>query len=91
MARRPPPVWKRRSPPTVRITLETSGWIAISENFYRHRNFFTLPKDPCDLKSTYAHNEIPPEPFAWLRKHKPVAIVGSSIRLYHLPASTSSP
>ena len=68
---------------------ETSGWIAISENFYRDRNFFTLPKDPCDPKSSYAHKEIPPEPFAWLRKYKPLAIVGSSIRLYHLPAKAS--
>lgn len=63
----------------------TTGWIAISENFYRHRNFFTLPKDPCDPKSTYADKEIPPEPFAWLRAYKPVTIVGSSIRLYNLP------
>jgi hypothetical protein len=66
---------------------ETAGWIAISENFYRHRNFFTLPKDPCNPKSTYADNEIPPQPFAWLRKYKPLTIAGSSIRLYHLPES----
>jgi hypothetical protein len=70
---------------------ETTGWIAISENFYRHRNFFTLPKDPCDPKSTYLHKEIPPQPFTWLRRHTPLTIVGSSIRLYHLPASSPSP
>jgi hypothetical protein len=70
---------------------ETTGWIAISENFYRHRNFFTLPKDPCNPKSTYADSEIPPEPFAWLRNYQPLTIVGSSIRLYHLPASSTSP
>ncbi len=70
---------------------ETTGWIAISENFYRHRNFFTLPKDPCHPKSTYLDKEIPPQPFAWLRKHEPLAIVGSSIRLYHLPAGGPSP
>jgi 4-amino-4-deoxy-L-arabinose transferase-like glycosyltransferase len=70
---------------------ETTGWIAIIENFYRHRNFSTLPKDPCNPKSTYTHNEIPPEPFAWLKKYKPLTLVGSSIRLYHLPASNPSP
>jgi hypothetical protein len=58
---------------------ETTG-----ENFYRHRNFFTLPKNPCDPRSTYAEQEMPPQPFAWLRKHKPLTIVGSSIRLYHI-------
>jgi hypothetical protein len=64
---------------------ETTGWIAISENYYRHRNFFTLLKDPCNPKSTYPDAQIPPNPFGWLRKHTPVAMVGSSIRLYHLP------
>jgi hypothetical protein len=63
---------------------ETTGWIAISENYYRHRNFFTLLKDPCDPKSAWKDDEIPPNSFAWLRKYTPVAMVGSSIRLYHL-------
>jgi len=67
---------------------ETGGWIAISENFYRHRNFFTLPKDPCNPKSTYEDKEIPPTPFAWLRKYRPITIVGSSIRLYYVPGSS---
>jgi 4-amino-4-deoxy-L-arabinose transferase-like glycosyltransferase len=63
---------------------ETTGWIAISENYYRHRNFFHLLKDPCDPKSAWGDAEVPPNPFTWLRKYTPVAIVGSSIRLYHL-------
>jgi len=63
---------------------ETTGWIAISENYYRQRNFFTLLKDPCDPKSAWKDDEIPPNPFAWLRRYTPVAMVGSSIRLYHL-------
>lgn len=66
----------------------TTYWIAISENYYRHRNFFTLLKDPCNPKSTYQDAEIPPNSFAWLRKYKPVAIIGSSIRLYHIPATS---
>jgi len=70
---------------------DATGWIAISENFYRNRSFFTLLKDPCNPKSTYEDKEIPPEPFAWLREHQPVTIAGSSIRLYHLPSSLGQP
>ncbi len=62
----------------------TTGWIAISENYYRHRSTFLLLKDPCNPKSTYKDAEIPPLPFAWLQAHKPVAIAGSSLRLYHI-------
>jgi hypothetical protein len=61
-----------------------TGWIAISENYFRHRSTFMLLKDPCDPRSTYADKEVPPSPFAWLRAHTPVAMVGRSIRLYHV-------
>jgi hypothetical protein len=50
----------------------------------RQRNFFTMLKDPCDPKSAWHESRIPPNPFTWLRKYTPVAMVGSSIRLYHL-------
>lgn len=63
----------------------TSGWIAISEQFYRHRSWFGFLMDPCDLKSWYEPLAVPPEPFAWLRAYEPVAIAGSSIRLYYIP------
>jgi hypothetical protein len=62
-----------------------TGWIAISEQFYRQRNYFGLLSDPCDLDSWYDPDVVPPEPFAWLRAHEPVAIAGSSIRLYYIP------
>lgn len=62
-----------------------TGWIAISENYFRHRSTFMLLKDPCDPTSTYRDSEVPPAPFAWLRAHTPVAVAGSSIRLYHIP------
>ena len=64
---------------------ETSGWIAISENYYRARSSFMLLKDPCNPKSTYPYGQIPASSFAWLQQYSPVAIAGSSIRLYHLP------
>lgn len=62
----------------------TTGWIAISENYYRHRSTFMLLKDPCDPKSTYSSKEVAAAPFAWLRAYQPVVIAGSSIRLYHV-------
>ena len=62
-----------------------SGWIAISENYYRDRSFFRLHRDPCDPKSLYKEGEVTPGAYGWLRAHQPVTIAGSSIRLYHLP------
>lgn len=67
-----------------------TGWIAISENYYRHRSTFVLLKDPCDPKSTYSRAEIPPAPFAWLGAHTPVAIAGTSIRLYHIQSAPTA-
>jgi hypothetical protein len=64
---------------------ETTGWIAISENYYRARSSFMLLKDPCDPKSTYPDDAVPATSFAWLKAHAPVAMAGSSIRIYHLP------
>ena len=67
-----------------------TGWIAISENYYRHRSTFMLLKNPCDPKSTYARKEVPPTPFAWLRAHTPVVIAGSSVRLYYIDPVTAA-
>jgi hypothetical protein len=61
-----------------------TGWIAISENYYRERSTFRLLKDPCQPRSFYESSETPPHPFAWLQAHTPVAQVGSSVRLYHI-------
>jgi 4-amino-4-deoxy-L-arabinose transferase-like glycosyltransferase len=63
----------------------TVGWVAISENYYRDRSFFRLHRDPCDAQSRYRSGEVTPGAFAWLKAYPPVAIVGSSIRLYHIP------
>jgi 4-amino-4-deoxy-L-arabinose transferase-like glycosyltransferase len=62
-----------------------TGWIAISENYYQERSTFQLLKDPCQPKSAYHEREAAPKPFAWLHAYKPVAIVGSSVRLYYVP------
>ncbi len=62
----------------------SSGWIAISENYYRERGTSRLIPDPCEPESQYPSGAIPPHPFAWLRAHQPVAIVADSIRLYYI-------
>jgi 4-amino-4-deoxy-L-arabinose transferase-like glycosyltransferase len=62
-----------------------TGWIAISENYYRDRSFFRLHRDPCDPRSLYKEGEVSPGAYAWLRAYRPVTIAGTSIRLYHLP------
>ena len=62
-----------------------TGWIAISENYYRNRSTFMLLRDPCNIKSRYHEGEVPLGSFAWLESHEPVTIAGTSIRLYHLP------
>lgn len=63
----------------------TSGWIAISENFYRNRAMFPLLRDPCELGSLYYPGTVPLGSFSWLEHHTPVAIAGTSIRLYYVP------
>jgi len=69
----------------LRPGVPTTGWIAISENYYRHRSAFKLLKAPCDPKSTYTDDDvIPPRAFAWLQAYQPVAIAGTSVRLYHI-------
>jgi hypothetical protein len=62
-----------------------TGWIAISEEFYRERGFRQVLRDPCDMTTRYARDEIPPHPYAWLRAYQPVTIAGRSIRLYYVP------
>jgi hypothetical protein len=61
-----------------------SGWIAVSENYYRDRSHLLLRRDPCDFDTLYRPEEVRPAPFAWLQGHRPVAVVAGSIRLYHI-------
>jgi len=64
----------------------TTGWVAISENYYRNRSTFQLLKDPCNPRSTYKEGEVPLASFSWLGAYTPVAIAGTSIRLYFIPS-----
>lgn len=72
-----------------------TGWIVISENYYRASDLLGLRRDPCDPASGYDFHEAPPDGFAWLRAHTPVARIGASLRVYHIepsaiPATTVS-
>ena len=62
----------------------TTGWIAISENYYRNRSTFMLLRDPCDISSRYREGQVPLGAFAWLEAQVPVTVAGTSIRLYHI-------
>jgi hypothetical protein len=62
-----------------------TGWIAVSENYFRDRSQLLLRRDPCDFDSMYRPGEVGPAPFAWLREHRPVSVVAGSIRLYWIP------
>jgi len=76
----------------LRPGVPATGWIAISEDYYRHRSTFRLLKDPCDPTSFYQDAEpMPPLPFAWLHAYQPVAIAGSSVRLYHIADGAELP
>lgn len=65
-----------------------TGWIVISENYYRASDLIGLRRDPCDPASGYNFHEAPPDGFAWLRAHTPVARIGASLRVYHIEPST---
>ncbi|MEQ1691044.1 MAG: glycosyltransferase family 39 protein [Gemmatimonas sp.] len=58
-----------------------TGWFAVSETLYR-RGYSLL-----ENRTVIAV----PDAFAWLREREPVARVGRSIRLYHLPPPNATP
>ena len=61
-----------------------TGWVVISENYYRAADLIGLRRDPCDSSTAYAFHEAPADGFSWLRAHTPVARIGASLRLYHI-------
>jgi hypothetical protein len=54
-----------------------SGWFAVSERALCCGAVF--------------HEAYPPDPFEWLKGHKPVAFVGKTIRLYYLSENVHAP
>lgn len=58
------------------------GWIAISESYLRGRSP-RMYDDPCVPQSGY-NASSPQTGYRWLDAHEPVAIIGDSIRVYHV-------
>jgi 4-amino-4-deoxy-L-arabinose transferase-like glycosyltransferase len=63
-----------------------TGWIAVSEVSYRV-NGGPVRRGPCDPFIREGRTIAPPGWLDWLRAHQPVAIVGSSVRVYHIELS----
>jgi hypothetical protein len=73
-----PPV---KALPTHRV----AGWIAMSEHDYR-LNQGVIREDPCELPGDPGKTvNAPPGWLNWLRDYKPVAVIGKTVRLYHIP------
>ena len=61
-----------------------SGWIAISEGPYR-TNGGSVALDPCGaVDSPGPRVRMPPGWLNWLKGQQPVAILGNTVRLYHV-------
>jgi hypothetical protein len=62
-----------------------TGWIVLSEQFYRSGLHFSFRRPSCAPHVGYVFNEDPQDAFDWLKSLEPVARVGASLRLYYVP------
>jgi hypothetical protein len=62
----------------------TTGWIVLSEQFYRSNFFLSNRRESCE-RNHYSLDVASGDAFDWLKAFKPVARIGASLRLYHLP------
>jgi hypothetical protein len=61
-----------------------TGWIVLSEQFYRGNFFVSIRRESC--ASPHYHFVLAPGgSFDWLKAYQPVARIGATLRLYHLP------
>ncbi len=61
-----------------------TGWIAVSDRQFR-LNQGLVREDPCTLPGIGKTFNAPPGWLDWLKKYEPVAIIGKTVRLYHIP------
>ncbi|MEP6917959.1 MAG: hypothetical protein ABJC89_20095 [Acidobacteriota bacterium] len=62
-----------------------SGWIAVSENAIRRNRGSGLQLNPCgNPASPGPRFNAPAGWLDWLRRREPVAIIGKTVRLYHV-------
>jgi len=66
--------------PNVPVT----GWIVQSELFYRSNFFVSIRRESC-ASPHYRFNLAPGGSFDWLKAYQPVARIGATLRLYHVP------
>ncbi len=64
--------------------LPVTGWIVLSEQFYRSDFFVSIRRDSC-ASPHYKFVLAPGDSFDWLKAEEPVARIGATLRLYHLP------
>jgi hypothetical protein len=64
-----------------------TGWIAVSERIYR-LNRGGIRRDPCGPPGGMIAD---PGWLDWLKPYQPVAIVGKTVRLYHIEPGDLSP
>ncbi len=61
-----------------------TGWIVLSEQFYRSDFFVSFRRESC-ASPHYSFNMAPGDSFDWLKAYQPIARIGATLRLYHLP------
>jgi 4-amino-4-deoxy-L-arabinose transferase-like glycosyltransferase len=76
-----------RLPPLKVLPLhQVTGWVAVSERVYR-LNRGLIQQDPCAGLGAPGQVIAPPGWLDWLKRYQPVATIGKTIRLYHIPES----
>ncbi len=61
-----------------------TGWIVLSEQFYRSDFFVSIRREDC-ASSHFEFKLEPGDSVDWLKSYEPVARIGATLRLYHLP------
>jgi len=61
-----------------------TGWVVLSEQFYRGNFFVSIRRESC-ASPRYKFVIAPGGSFDWLKAYEPVARIGATLRLYHLP------
>ena len=59
-----------------------SGWVVLSEQFYRSGLHFSFRRESCAPGAPYPFHVDPVDAFDWLKGLEPVARVGASVRVY---------
>jgi len=62
-----------------------TGWVVLSEQFYRAGLKFSFRRESCAPGAHYPFHIDPADAYDWLKAYQPVARVGASLRLYHIP------